>query len=617
MALEQLHTATCQLTRLREQQRQLREEFHRLRTTIGRDRERESLMADPHASDGDESVEPQAAADTGDERQSQATTIIRLATEAGTDFWHTPSDDGYMTLSVSDHREHHLLAGRAARDYLTRLYYGDSGRAPNATALQAAIATLSSMARFDGAAHDVHVRVAGRNGVVYLDLCDSTWQAVEISPTGWRVVRDPPVRFRRPRGLHPLPEPVRGGSIDDLRSFVNVATENDFILIVSWVLAALRPRGPYPVLVFVAEQGAAKTTVTRVLRRLADPNLSDVRRPPKNTEDLMIAATNGHVVAFDNLSRLSETLSDNLSALATGGGFAVRQLYTNREEEIFQAQRPIILNGISAVATRGDLLDRAVVVTLPPIPDHLRKDETTFWQDFHDVQPRLLGALLDAVACGLRRFPDVVLERKSRMADFEMWSVAVEPACPWPEGAFLDAYAGNRQGAVEGTLEGDPVADVVLAMVPWSGTATELLAALNHQTPEHITKRKDWFSRPRQVSNALRRLAPALRKVGVEVTFARQAHTGRRLIFVEKAGSSPSPTSPSSPDPAFPSSPGDAHDGARGDALPDASPDSAPVTGAGDDGDDGDVVQPHVLHEAPDQATEVDDGAGRPRYREF
>ena len=331
----------------------------------------------------------------------------------------------------------------------------------------------------------------------------------------------------------------------------------------------------------------------------------------------MIAATNGHVVAFDNLSRLSETLSDNLSALATGGGFAVRQLYTNREEEIFQAQRPIILNGISAVATRGDLLDRAVVVTLPPIPDHLRKDETRFWKDFHDVQPRLLGALLDAVACGLRRLPAVVLERKSRMADFEMWSVAVEPACPWPEGAFLDAYAGNRQGAVEATLEGDPVADVVLAMVPWSGTATKLLAALNHRTPEHITKRKDWFSRPRQVSNALRRLAPGLRKVGVEVTFARQAHTGRRLIFVEKAGSRPSPTSPSSPDPAFPSSPGDAHDGARGDALPDASPDSAPVTGAGDDGDDGDVVQPHVLHEAPDQATEVDDGAGRPRYREF
>ena len=92
----------------------------------------------------------------------------------------------------------------------------------------------------------------------------------------------------------------------------------------------------------------------------------------------MIAATNGHVVAFDNLSRLPGDLSDNLAVLATGGGFAVRQLYTNREEVIFQAQRPIILNGIGQVATRGDLLDRAVVVTMPPIPDELRKDEATF-----------------------------------------------------------------------------------------------------------------------------------------------------------------------------------------------------------------------------------------------
>ena len=92
----------------------------------------------------------------------------------------------------------------------------------------------------------------------------------------------------------------------------------------------------------------------------------------------MIAASNGHVVAFDNLSRLADDLSDNLSVLATGGGFAVRQLYTNDEEQIFQAQRPLILNGISQVATRGDLLDRAIVVTLPPIPEEKRRDEDTF-----------------------------------------------------------------------------------------------------------------------------------------------------------------------------------------------------------------------------------------------
>ena len=258
--------------------------------------------------------------------------------------------------------------------------------------------------------------------------------------------------------MQALPIPERGGSIEELRPFVNVAGDDDFALVVTWELATLRPTGPYPILVIVSEQGSAKSTSTRTLRRLVD---ADVRRPPRNTEDLMIAATNGHIVAFDNLSRLPEELSDNLSVLATGGGFSVRTLYTNREEEIFYAQRPVALNGISQFASRGDLVDRAIVVTMPTIPDHRRIDEAQFWSNFESARPRILGALLDAVVVGLRRLPEVHLERKPRMADFALWGVAVEPACPYPVGTFLKAYEGNRQGAVEAVLDGDPVADAV------------------------------------------------------------------------------------------------------------------------------------------------------------
>ena len=478
-------------------------------------------------------------------RESQATAMVRLALEAGVELWHTPGGDAYITIALSaHHREHHPIAGRGTKDYLTRLFYNDTSKAPNTTALQGAIGTLTSKARFDGEQDEVYVRVAGGDDRVYLDLVDAAWCAIEVTPIGWTITINPPIRFRRSRGMLSLPVPVTGGSIDELRPFVNVASDEDFALLVAWLLAALRPTGPYPILILIAEQGAAKTTTAKVLRKLCDPSESDVRRPPRNTEDLMIAATNGHFVAFDNLSRLSEDLSDNLSVLATGGGFAVRKLYVNREEEIFQAQRPIILNGISQVATRSDLLDRAIVITLPPISEEERKDETTFWREFDLARPSILGALLDAVSCGLRRLPDVQLERKPRMADFAQWSVAVEPACPWPEGTFLAAYEGNRQGAVEATLDGDPVADVIRTIAPWSGTASELLVELTKRTSETMTKRKNWFSRPRQVSDALRRLAPGLRKVGIEVKFARQAHTGRRLVFVEKSGSSPSPSSP-------------------------------------------------------------------------
>jgi len=539
-----------------------------------------------------------------EERESQATAIVRLATESRVELWHTPAGDGYITILVDGHHEHHPLNSRGAKDYLTWLYYVDSGTAPNPTAMQAAIATLSGTCRFDGEEHDVHVRVAhGDDGAIYLDLVDRAWRAIEVTPAGWRIITKPPVRFRHTSGMRPLPEPTTGGSIAELRRFVNVASDADFCLMVAWQIQALKPTGPYPILVLIAEQGAAKTTALRVLRRLCDPNESDARRPPRNTEDLMIAATNAHVVAFDNLSRLSADLSDSLAVLATGGGFSVRRLFKNGEEHIFNAQRPIILNGISQVATRGDLLDRAVAVTLPPIADAARKDETTFWCEFEAAQPRILGALLDAVSCGLRRLDEVHIENTPRMADFALWAVAAEAACPWPAGMFLDAYRRNRQGAVEATLDGDPVADVVRAIAPWTGTATELLAVLNTRTPDHITKQKGWFTRARPVSDALRRLAPALRKVGVEVNFDhREPHTRRRLIQMEKGGSTTVPAVPSVPTPEKQASTGDE----VGTHTDSASPDSTNVSGGRTEGTAG-TAQKHNFPVRPAEAEEDDE----------
>ena len=61
----------------------------------------------------------------------------------------------------------------------------------------------------------------------------------------------------------------------------------------------------------------------------------------------MIAATNGWCLAFDNVSVIQAWLSDALCRLATGGGFATRGLYTDDEETIIDAQRPVVLNGVT------------------------------------------------------------------------------------------------------------------------------------------------------------------------------------------------------------------------------------------------------------------------------
>src|SRR5262249_6007213 len=161
-------------------------------------------------------------------------------------------------------------------------------------AMQSALGVIQSCARFDGPECIVHIRVAELNNRFYLDLGDATWRAVEIDASGWRLIQNPPVRFRRPAGMQPLPVPVLGGSIAMLRPFLNVQSDNDFVLVVAWLLGSLRDRGPYPVLIVCGEQGSAKSDFTAIMRSLLDPNTAPLRTLPRDVRDLFIAASNGH-----------------------------------------------------------------------------------------------------------------------------------------------------------------------------------------------------------------------------------------------------------------------------------------------------------------------------------
>ena len=72
--------------------------------------------------------------------------------------------------------------------------------------------------------------------------------------------------------MRALPEPEAGESVDRLRGYVNVPADDDFILLVAWLVGAFRPKGPYPILRVNGEWGSAKSTLCRILRELIDPN---------------------------------------------------------------------------------------------------------------------------------------------------------------------------------------------------------------------------------------------------------------------------------------------------------------------------------------------------------
>ena len=336
--------------------------------------------------------------DAGGRGPTQADILIDLAQTA--ELFHTPDSTGFADLDINDHRETWPIRAKGFRRWLARRFFEETGGAPSSEALQSALNVIEAKAHFDAPERHVHIRVGGLDRALYLDLGDEAWRAVEIDATGWRVIENPPVRFRRASGMKPMPIPVSGGSVEILRSFLNVQSDADFVLVVAWALAGLRNRGPYPVIVLSGEQGSAKSTFSAILRALLDPNTAPLRALPREDRDLFIAANNGHVLAFDNVSGLPAWISDTLCRLATGGGFAVRQLYSDQDEVLFDAARPVILNGIEDIVTRPDLADRAVFLTLEPIPEERRRPEQELWAAFEAERPRILGVLLDAVAKG-------------------------------------------------------------------------------------------------------------------------------------------------------------------------------------------------------------------------
>jgi hypothetical protein len=506
-------------------------------------------LAEGHGPDDDD--EPPHDSPTLGRGHSQATLLVDLASDV--ELFHTSDRSAYATIPVEGHREHWSLKSKHFHRFLARRFYEQMRAAPHKQAIDDALGVLEGHAQYEGTEHQVFIRVAGYGGNIYLDLADAQWETVEMTPDGWRLLQDPPVRFRRPHGTAPLPHPIPGGTIDELRQFVNLDCDEQWILLVAWLVNALRPQGPYPIAALHGEQGSAKSTTTRLVHALIDPNNVPLRAGPKSEHDLMIAATNSWCLAFDNLSSLSPWLSDALCRLATGGGFSTRQLYSDNDEVLFEATRPVLLNGIEELTLRSDLLDRSILLALPTIAPGKRKDEAQFWHEFEIARPRILGALLDAVCTALGGLSDVALPQLPRMADFAKWSCAAAPACSWSletdqgvltgADAFMHAYTRNQAIGHDLALEASEVAQAVQRLAArgdWEGTAGELLDLLTRECDWRETRQYMWPKNPQALANQLRRLAPNLHAVGIGLTFWRKSGGNRRRMInirlIDEAG---------------------------------------------------------------------------------
>jgi hypothetical protein len=464
-----------------------------------------------------------------------ASKLVEIAAERCVELFFAPDGDTYATIAESGHQETHAIDGPSFREWVRRILFKTEGSATPEQALNEAVATLQARARYEGSEQGVFIRAAHQDGKIYLDLGDSDWRAVEINTNGWRIVNDPPVRFRRTKGMRPLPVPVPGGTVNELRGFVNLESDSDFVLLVGVIVAAFNPKGPYFILEITGQHGAAKSTVARIVVKLVDPSIPELRTAPSNERDLMIAANSTWCLAFDNLSQLSHWLSDALCRLSTGGGFSTRKLYTNGEEFLIDVRRPCVLNGVEELAIRGDLLDRTISLHLPSVPPEKRRAEAEFWNAFENVAPRLFGAFLTAVSAALRDSGTIQVARLPRLADAVLWVSAAESAFGWKPGTFLKAYEDNHRAASQRVVEGDTIAVSVAELAKegkWEGTATDLVKKLKKSLLPAQQRN------PGAVAGMLRRIEPNLKSVGVDLTFYRTGRKGTRMIRIQESSQS-------------------------------------------------------------------------------
>jgi len=462
-------------------------------------------------------------------------------------------DEPFGTLAVQPHVALPLRGGRTGlRAELARKFFELHNAVPSQQALSDACLVLEGKAAQNERV-PLHLRVAqGASGAIYLDMADPAGRILEISGGTWKIVGTAPVMFRRTKlsGRMPLPH-ISAGDVEPLWQFVPVDVEDRPIVLAVLVAAWVIPEAPHPILALMAEQGSAKSSVTRTLVDLIDPSPVPLRKPPRDPDSWVTAAAASWVVAIDNMSGTPpQWLSDSLCRASTGDGDVRRALYTDADVAVLKFHRCLIINGVDINISQGDLGERIAAVDLGRLPARTRRTEADLSAAWKASRRQVFTGLLDLAAEVHHRLPDVRIDQLPRMADFGRVLRAVDDIAGT---AGLERYQERMRRVAADTL-GDPfIAALIDRSQPVAGIpSADLLRSIEAAADLDGRRRRDWPKNAKSVTGRLTRHAPALRSQGWVVE--NDAGRNKRNVTLwtispppEKQHEPASPDSPSSP----------------------------------------------------------------------
>ncbi len=480
-------------------------------------------------------------APTVDDRESAAQTLIRIG-EANSFLFHDERETAHAAIGTDDARRIVSIKSDVFTKFLCGRFYAQTGKGANGEAVATARNVLASKAIFDGPRHVLQNRFAWHEGALWIDLADAKHRAARVTAEGW-TLETPPIIFRSFKRQAPLPEPRDGGDLRKLLNFVNVASDGDRVLLLTWTALAVLGHIPRPILDIHGSQGGGKSTAAKMVRRLTDPSAAGTNHLSNRDEELALTFETNAVPYFDNLTHLSSRQAELLCQAVTGGGFSKRELFTDSDEILYDFKRAIILTGINVPTVAPDLLDRFLMIQLERVSREKRATESKLWLAFDEAAPALFGGLLSVVSSAMLRHPRIVNEawQLERMADWCLWGLALAESIGTTPTQFKDAYQRNVDRQLEEVLEADPVARAVRELVQrergFSDTASALFDKLKEKHGEEI-KAKDsgWPKRSDGLSRRLRVLASSLSDAGISVRWTRTGEKRDRIITLEAVG---------------------------------------------------------------------------------
>lgn len=444
------------------------------------------------------------------------------------------------TTRSNDYQRLFSIRSKEFSSWLKHLYYQDKREIIENKVLKGVLDVLESKALYEGEKVNLSLRIGKKDDNFWFDLADQRNRSIKMNGTGWMVEENPPLVFKRQKTMESQVEPSRESTnIRRIFEFFNITDSEEKDLLLVYLVSCFIPEIPKPVIALYGEKGSAKSTASRILKKIVDPGKNELFSLPNDENNLVQVLSHNYMITFDNLDGLTAKQSDYLCKAVTGGGILKRKLYTDQDDVFMSFKGCVVLNGVNLVATRSDLLDRCLIFELVRVSSDKRKAENEFWQAFEQAKPEILGGIFETLSKAMAIYPTCSLSNLPRMADFCKWGYAIAEALGISGDRFLKIYEGNNKRVNDEVLEVNPLATAVIKLLEggdWTGNAKELFNRLTYIAAEEKldTKEKDWPKAPNSLTRKLKSIDSNLGNAGISLRISRDSNTNTSIVEIKK-----------------------------------------------------------------------------------